>query len=45
MGFTYLSVGDSSSVQYNTQQLSNGIDTKYLQHAFTYFYIKKKWES
>ncbi|KAL4121824.1 hypothetical protein QTP88_014258 [Uroleucon formosanum] len=40
MGFTYLSVGDSSSVQYNTQQLSNDLtielpDQKLLTSSIT----------
>jgi len=30
-GFKYLAVEDSSSVQYNTQQLSNGMDMKQSQ--------------
>lgn len=33
--FIYLSVGDSSSVQFNTQQLSNGMDIKQLQQLET----------
>lgn len=34
-GFIYLSVGDSSFVQCNTQQSSNGMDTKQLQQLET----------
>ncbi|XP_008179571.2 uncharacterized protein LOC100571126 isoform X2 [Acyrthosiphon pisum] len=34
-GFIYLSVGNSSSVQFNTQQLLNSMDTKQLQQLET----------